>query len=415
MYLRIIAFVAISFMAVVHSHAEEVMLGGDLDELLASLAKNQPALHAARHAEEAAANEAIVAGALEDPKFAVRFEDIDERNIVPNRLGTVYYDFSQSIPLGGKRDARRALAEVEIERARKGGILDLAELQYQMRMAYVRRYLALEKIHLIGERQAILRNIAGQSGIELEQGSGKQQDLILADIEVRRVQEDLINAEGEAQREEARINILLGRPVNTPLALPKSLPALPSEAALNLPTLLDRLGREAPDLQLPQTDIIAAERERDLAKTNWWPDLDLRGSIVDRNGEAGGYEAQIGLNVPLQWGLRRAQEQAAISKLAAASDRQEDLRRRLAAQLQDAYWGLVVANRHEKVIREDILPRWQIAIENARQSYSAGQASINDVLNALQNLKQTEQDHLAIRLEQQDMLAQLQRAMGGSL
>lgn len=398
--------------------AQDTGLGGNLAELLSLLAKSHPALSAARHEQEIASSQAVVAGSLEDPEFDVRLEDINAPHGAPDRFGSVYYDLSQKFPLGSKREARRNLALVDVEKAKRGGILALADLQYTMKLAYARRYLALEAERLTKERVAILRDLSRLTQEQLSQGLGTQSEAVAAEIESTHLLDDLVKAESEQRKSASSINILLGRPADAILADPKELPVLPSAENLNLKQLIELASTASPDLGLPQADILSAEKEKAVAASNWWPDLTVRGTKVEgygRNGYPDGYEAQIGVNLPLQWEMREAAEHAAISKLAAARDKQEEIRRLVAEKCQDAYWGLIAANKREKILREQLLPQMQSAIAVARNAYGTGQGSFNEVLQALNELKLAEQEHLAIRLEQQQMLASIERLIGAPL
>src|SRR5437868_2177363 len=70
--------------------------------------------------------------------------------------------------------------------------------------------------------------------------------------------------------------------------------------------------------------IAAASDGKQLADKNWYPDVMLKAGAIDRTGNGpNGYLAEIGLRVPLQWGLHDAQQREAAAQVGAAQARRQ--------------------------------------------------------------------------------------------
>src|SRR5207244_191769 len=70
--------------------------------------------------------------------------------------------------------------------------------------------------------------------------------------------------------------------------------------------------------------IAAAAAGKQLADKNWYPDVMLKAGAIDRTGNGpNGYLAEIGLRVPLQWGLHEAQQREAAAQVGAAQARRQ--------------------------------------------------------------------------------------------
>jgi cobalt-zinc-cadmium efflux system outer membrane protein len=118
------------------------VIGGDVDSLL-EFARAAIPEFAALRAEAAAAAERIEpAGALPDPMFRTELRDITNdgkdasANLLPPRIGSTRYIFSQAVPWFGKRDLRRDVAGAGADEAQaraRGGWIDLAT---RIKLAY---------------------------------------------------------------------------------------------------------------------------------------------------------------------------------------------------------------------------------------------------------------------------------------
>src|SRR5260370_41033325 len=73
----------------------------------------------------------------------------------------------------------------------------------------------------------------------------------------------------------AKINALIGRSANAPLATPQVLRRLPSAASLKLDALIARSRGGNPIVAMALAEIAAAEGERTLVDKSWYPDVTL--------------------------------------------------------------------------------------------------------------------------------------------
>lgn len=392
-------------------------LGANLPQLLDAMEQSHPALSAAAAAREAASAQVEIAGSLEDPQFEASFEDIDREagGPLPESLGSIFYNIDQTFPLGGKRTLRREIAKAGVAEAATDRDQTLLDLTAEMKIAFARHFLALHAAKTIEQEGHTLRDLAEIAKERYAQGLGRQQEAIEAEAEVA----TLDGALAEAVRDRAiaigRINALIGRPVEAPLAAPVVLPAVPNAAKLNLADLIALAEARSPALAARNAAIEGATASRDLADRNWYPDLTLGVSMVDEDRDLTGYEARVGFNIPIQWGLRRAERGQAKAKLAEARARASATRIELANQVQDALQNLRAASVREAAMRTKQLPLLEEAVQAAQRAYAVDQADLADAIGATRRLKQAEIEHIGMLFEQQTLLAELERLIGGSL
>lgn len=392
-------------------------LGSDLGPLLDAMEKSHPALNAADASRDAAAAEVEIAGALDDPEFEVSFEDIgrEENSPLPQRLGSIFYSIEQTFPLGGKRSLRREVARAGVAEAAVERDQIRLDLTAQMKTAFAQHYLALLQAQTIMREGEALRDLAEVAQERYAQGLGRQQEAIEAAAEEAGVTSALADADRDRQIAISRINALLDRPLDASLASPSSLPASPNVAGLSIPALLARAEERSPALAQRAAAIQGATAASELAARNWYPDLTLGVSVVDEGREISGYEARVGFNIPLQWGLRRAQQGQAKARLAEARARSSATRIELSNQIVETLHNLRAATIREETMRTEQLPRLEEAVEAARRAYAVDQAELADALGALRRLRQAELERLGMLFEQQTLLAELERLVGGEL
>jgi cobalt-zinc-cadmium efflux system outer membrane protein len=392
-------------------------LGSDLDPLLDAMEKSHPALNAAAASRDAAAAEVEIAGALDDPEFEVSFEDIgrEENSPLPQRLGSIFYSIEQTFPLGGKRALRREVARAGVAEAAVERDQVRLDLTAQMKTAFAQHYLALLQAQTIMREGEALRDLAEVAQERYAQGLGRQQEAIEAAAEEAGVTSALADADRDRQIAISRINALLDRPLDASLASPTSLPASPNVAGLSIPALLARAEERSPALAQRAAAIQGATAASELAARNWYPDLTLGVSVVDEEREISGYEARVGFNIPLQWGLRRAQQGQAKARLAEARARSSATRIELSNQIVETLHNLRAATIREETMDTEQLPRLEEAVEAARRAYAVDQAELADTLGALRRLRQAELERLGMLFEQQTLLAELERLVGGEL
>jgi outer membrane protein TolC len=392
-------------------------LGRDLPRLLEAMEQSHPAFKAAAASRDAAVAEVEIAGALDDPQFEVSFEDIDRKHggIAPDSLGSIYYNVDQTFPLGGKRTLRREIAKADVAAAAIERDQTLLELTAEMKKAFAQHYLAILTSKTILEEGTTLRDLAEIAKQRYAQGLGRQQEAIEADAELATLDIALADAERDRAVAIGRINALIGRPVDSPLAAPSALLPVPDAAALDVSDLVAMAEGRSPALAARKAVIQSATASSQLADRNWYPDLTVGVSLVDEDRDVAGYEARIGFNIPLQWGLREAERGKARAKLSEAKARAAASRVELSRDVVEALQNLRAAGTREATMRTKQLPRLEEAVHAARRAYAVDQADLADAIGAARRLKQAEIEHIGMLYEQQVLLAELERLVGGAL
>jgi outer membrane protein TolC len=394
--------------------------GANVEELLELGRHLNPGLAAAGLEAQAAQARIGTAGRFPDPMFKTELFDVQAaRNALPQAPGRVKYSVEQTVPLWGKLDLQRKVAVAEAGVAAEQRRTVETELAARIKTVFVGYYGTLEAIRIDRDLLDTVAAIALVAQSRYAQGQGTQQDAVSAEVERGRLQADLARLEGERRNWIAQMNALLNRPAGAPLAVPQVLRPIPSREAMQLDLLLDRARKANPQLGADEAQIVAAERSADLVRRNWYPDPTFGVLVYDEDGANrrlfGGYEAMVSFAIPLQWGLRRAQEREALARAAASRTRREATSADLQGQLEEAYWALDAARRGEQILRDVNIPQSKVVLQSALAGYQLGRTDLPSVLLAEQAVLRVTLDRINLLVEQQLRLAQIERVVGGDL
>jgi outer membrane protein, heavy metal efflux system len=388
--------------------------GASLDEVLAIARQLSPELAARALDTEAAQARVAIAGALPDPTIRITSDEID-RTAGP-RQNKMIYSFEQEFPLWGKRDLRSAQASALVERSRADARQTEDELVEKVKIVFAQYYQSDQAIRTTQDLHRVVHDIAQAARDRYAQNRGTQQDAYKAELENSRLSTEIVRLETARQSAEARLNALLARPIDAPLARPSRLRSLPAAAALAPAALMDRARTGSPTLAGGVAQIASAQAGRELADRNWYPDVTVGAGAIDRgsNGPSG-YMATIGVKVPLQWGLHDAQQREASAQVSAAQMRRQSLELQIQSDLGEALASLGGARRTADLIRTQLMPQNQALLRSGIAGYGLGKVELADVLRAEHDLADLRVQLLNAEFDAQRQLAVIERLIGSDL
>ncbi len=407
-----IALMAV-FAAGLTANASDAVPGATVDELLVMARQLNPELAARALESEAALAMAAGAGALDDPMFRITSDEVDRTG--GNRINKMIYSIEQEFPLWGKRQLRRQIAQAEAAGVRSQQRLAAIELDARIKTVFAQYWRAAREVEVTRDMHALLHAVAQSAQSRYAQGIGPQSDAIRGALERSRL--DLAFAAIERDKRSARgqLNALLARPPGAPLAEPVSLPLYPSAGELNIGDLLDRARQNNPMLASAGYEIAAAGDRSRLIEKNRYPDIVLGVSAIDREDGPAGVMASAGIKVPLQWGLRKAQIREASARAGAAQSLRDAALLQLQGGLEEALAGLQAARQTETLLSSSLQPQAQAAYRSAMSGYQVGRGDVTAVLEASRRIQEIRLELLKAQAEQQVLLAEIERIIGGSL
>jgi outer membrane protein TolC len=391
-------------------------------ESLLEYAKARNPQYAAMRAEAEAAQERVQpAGALADPVLRIELENVTNfgsearPNLLPGRVGDTKYTLMQPLPFWGKRDLKREAAAAEADAAQGRAELTWTEQAARIKTTFAQYAAVSQLVGLTREVIDLINRVEAIAQSRYASGLVPQQDAIRVQVERTAMRNELIQMETELHHASSRLNALLARPAHAPLAAPAQTRPLPAAAKLDYAALEERLRAKNPQIFADEAKIRAAEKNRDLAYRNRYPDATLGVAPVQTRTRVNDWGLMLEFNIPLQQESRRSQEREAEKMLDAARERKNATANQLLADLSENLSGIEAAMRMERLAQTSLLPQAELTFQAALAGYETGKVDFATLLDAQRQIRNAKQSIIKTQAEQQARLADIERLIGEDL
>ena len=394
--------------------------GRSVDSLLDYARNNNPEYASMRYEAEAAGERGASAGALPDPRLKIELMDVTKMGeqsatLDPSRVGSTKYTISQEIPWFGKRDLKREIAELEAEGAQGRARGSWAEIAAQLKTAHAQLYLLNQNEKLTREVLELMGRLEKGAQVRYAGGLAMQQDVIRAQVEQTSMRNDLAMLENDRNMLQARINMLLARPIKAPLASPEALRPIPAPAKLDFAALDERVRGRNPQLFADEAKIKSAEKSRELAYKERYPDFMLGVAPTQQGSSISEWEVMIEFNIPLQQSSRRAMERESESMLSAARSRKEATTNQVLSSLAENLSGIEAARCTEMLATTSLVPQAELIFHSALAAFENGRVDFATLLEAQQQIRKAKLSTIKAQVEAQMRVAEIEKLLGEDL
>jgi cobalt-zinc-cadmium efflux system outer membrane protein len=403
-----------------NAQAQEPLLGAHVQGLLALARERNPDIAAMRH-EVSAANERVLpAGALMNPRFKMELEDITKSGqqdpaLLPSDTGSARYTLSQDFPWSGKRGLKRELATQEVQVAQSRVQQTWVDMVARIKSLFAQRYLVKATQQLVNENLNLMLQLEKVLQVRYAAGLAAQQDITRIHVEHTGMRAELAVLAGEWRQSQTRLNALLARPWDAPLAPPDALRPLPEPSKLSFNVLSERLRQANPQLAVESARVNSAQRNRDLSYKSRYPDVTVGVSAMQRQGSVNEWGLMLELTLPIQGDVLRAQERESESMLAAAQSRQEAALSQALADLSDNLSALETALQTQHLMTYSLMPQADLTWRAALAGYENGKADFATLLDAQRQIRQARLGQLKAQVDAQMRLAEIEKLLGEDL
>ena len=408
-----------------------------IDSLVARALAVSPQLRAARERLRAAEARVHPAGARPDPMLMAGIQNLPLSDPGFNEPMTMkMVGVGQALPFPGKlalrtRAAERELAAVEaelagtelaVEEAVKGAYYDLAYLDRALEIVERNRLLLLDLLKVTEARYGV--------------GTGGQEDVLRVRVELARLGEEAVAIIEQRRSALARLNAVLDRPSEIPVANPV-IPRRVARAAVAdsastirfvsatlgaraadspiplLETLQDTAVRQSPMLRAVQARIDAQGARAELSQKDHLPDFDVALSYGQRDGFRDMISAQVSMPIPLQRGRKQNQFVVeAQAELAALEAEHDDRVNTLRAEVARLHAALERDRAQLALYVKAIIPQGRATLTSATAGYQVGRADFLTLLDAQSTLFNYETNYFRVLSDFAKTLAELERVVG---
>lgn len=352
-------------------------------------------------------------GVLPDPSITVSWMGNPVPFQVQDNDPSSYRGFTvmQMLPLGGKLASQREVARKDVaveEVSRTAAQRDLVTASRAAFFDYRYYGLALE---ITGRNRQRLEQLAEITEARYRVGKAMQQDVLQARLQISMLLQRTAALEQQRLASAARLNTLMSRPADSPLA-----PAAPESDPTPLPALesLAPLA-EANDPMLAR-EARMTERESSalaLSRKDSTPDLSVGYMFEQRTGSPTMQGMQFTVNLP---GLHRERLRQEIveGQLRVRAAKQGQQARRLEAsyELRQAYAAAQTAKQMADLYDQAILPQAELARDSAQASYSVGNVDFLTVLSSYSAIYSYQLDYRRQRADYEIAIARIEGLTG---
>jgi outer membrane protein TolC len=381
-----------------------------------------PSLASMRQRIEMKRNEAIRAGALDDPKgwvgitnVPVRTWSLREEDMTGKEIG-----LSQMIPYPGKRNHASRIVEKEKEEAE----FDLAEMRNMLRadvkMTYAELSTVRAQAEVVRQVRAVLDQVVRVSTDMLAVGKGRQPDVLRGQVEFQKMREMLLSLENREKVLSIRLNTLAALPPDAPVPALDNLSEF--SPGYDVEDLLAIYRSERPARQAIQARIEKGTLQVLHAEHGYKPDFEVSTSYMQRDAMPDGtkrsdmFSAMLSMTLPI-W--RKGKIEPGIRAMTAEKEMAIRDEETLDAEAANTIGGSLASLSNfaavAKLYRTTLIPQAEQSVRSNLEAYQVGKIDFPMYMDSLMAVLNFRKEYLGMVGESYMSKARLEAAVGREL
>jgi outer membrane protein TolC len=382
-----------------------------VDRLVQQVLQRNPGIEAMQAAADAAGARIESAGALDDPMVSYV--------VAPNTAGSPRQglnqnaQISQKFPWPGTLALRSRMASAEAESADQRVADVRLRLVARARAIYAQWYYVHRALAINAENTQLVTHLRAVAETAYASGQSPQQDVLQAEVELVRLQNQSLELTRLQRTVQATINALQNLDPDTAVPAPAALPGeipLPTPAALR-DTALARY----PLLQSLDASIRASQDRVDLAHKSYYPNVSVLAgynSIMDMPAK----RLTVGVAINIPFGANhRGEVGEANARLRESEAKLADARNQLLSDLVQTHATAAQIAATIRLYHGKLLPLARLNLQAAEADYSSGSGDFLKLITAEQQYLTAELELARARADFFTQLASLNYQTGGAL
>jgi cobalt-zinc-cadmium efflux system outer membrane protein len=308
----------------------------------------------------------------------------------------------QTFPFPGKLSLSKDMAEKEAAAVRRQQEETRNQVVQMVKRAYYDLYAVDRALETIQKNENLMGQLVRSAEIKYATGSGLQQDVLRAQVELSKLEDDLIMWRQKRLALGARLNAILNRPPGDPVGTTLPDLELPEEEEISFSQT--RIEEQRPLLLAWKQKLARADAAVKLARREAWPNIALGAAYTQRDDLKSGatmhdfFSVSVTLDVPLFY--KRKQGQRIAEKQLDFEAAEADYASVLNGILAEAESQKAELERNRKRVelyQGGILLQARQSLESAQAGYRVGKVDFLTVIDNWMGLYKYElQAHLAI-------------------
>lgn len=325
---------------------------------------------------------------------------------------TPHEAFSIGVPLefAGKRARRIDLANATLARTTADVAVQALDVRKAVRLAYFELVASANRLQVTTDLRGFAERTRNAARDRFESGAAPRLEALQAELALAQADNEQEAARGRLDAARAELNALIGRS-------PES-PADPADSfdGGTLPTDIASAVAASPDIVAIDREIDEAVARERLAETLRTPDTTVSGGVLfdSQPDFMYGWKAGVAMTIPV-FTRHTADVRVESARVAQIRAQREARVTELTGQATAAAARARAARQRYLRYRDEIVPQAATVESMAEDSYRSGQTGLSAFLQALQAAREVRLLATDAGLEYQSALADLERALGGSI
>lgn len=388
-----------------------------LDDAVREALRNNPALQSALHAAQAQRRRVPQARGFTDPTVSIGWMG----NITPFSVQTndpsSYRGLAamQELPFPGKRKLRGGIAGKEADAAQADYEGVRRRLTAEVKTAYYDYWYYDKALQITLQNKNLLQKLSQIAQARYRVGKGIQQDVLKSQVELSLLLQKLTLLQQQRATAAARLNELLGRLPEQPLAPPAE---VAGAASLNytLDQLYASADRTDPGLEREQRMVERSQLAVNLAHKDYYPDLSVGYMYQQRPLLPDMHGFTFTVNIPVFYKSKQRQELAEAGEQAAAAEKSRQNRQNeVNFEVQQQYLAAKASEQLLQLYSQGVVPQSSLALESSMSAYEVGTADFLTVFTNFSTVLNYQVDYYRELANYQSSLARLESLTGVEL
>ena len=395
-----------------------------LDDAVTIAVNSNPFLKAAEWREKSAKEKMVQSGSWMDPTFKFALLNVPAESFEFDRepMTGKQFALTQHIPFPGKLGAKKKAAEQEWH-AVSADRLELERmLIHRVKNSYFDLYTIDKSIGIISDNIDLTTRFVEIAERRYSVGTGLQQDVLKAQVEKSKFEEQSINLGFRREKATATLNTLMNRAPDTPILVSGEL--LPTKIELTEVELMEKARISRPALKAARHRIDRNERITDFSKKLKLPDLGLGMAYTQRNeltdplmGEGADFlSMSVAFSLPIKPGNRqssRVEESKAAVRMAQES--YNNILNNVKRDIRIMFAEVAKANELIVLYENKILPQAEQSLNSALSGYQVNKVDFITLLDNQITLFKYRINYYRILSEHEKSIAGIEAAVGVNL
>ncbi len=385
-----------------------------LDKAVSLALKDNPDLKASYQLWQASRNRISQALAPSKPQLGVRYEGLPLGSFDLSKYELRTFLVSQELMFPSRYFSMRKMSISESDVSSSFYQDKRLEITQKAKTAYLDLFLNLKSIEIIQENLTLLEHFVKVAEIKYTTGEAPQSDILKAQIELAKMNNELVTMRAMLEVSKGKLNILMNRLPYTPLSIQTDI-VIP-EFTWVLSDLQDKTLYSNPLLGASKSMVDVQKSSFSLAKQDYLPDFMFEYMRMKTKEGMRDWGLEFRASIPFWFLLKEKNEvkEKRASLLSAESDYQ-NMKNEISFEVQMAYVNTEASFRLMKLYEDRFLAQAEEALKVAEANYTSNLTDFLTLLDAQRTLRETRLDYYRALTDYLQNLAALERAVGTNL